>query len=110
GIDALIAIRAEFINARIIMLSTFRADVEIRRALEAGAQGFLLKTTPPSELVNAIRRVHAGSKCVGPDVASHLAEYLPDESLTAREAQVLQLPANGKRNRDVADELHISED
>src|SRR5437660_10120716 len=70
GIDAVVAIRAEFINARIVMLSTFQADVEIRRALEAGARGFLLKSMPPNELVAAIRQVHAGRKCMPPEVAS----------------------------------------
>lgn len=110
GTDVLIAIRAEFPNARIIMLSTFQGDVEIRRALEMGARGFLLKSIPPRDIVVAIRQVHAGKKCVPPDVASHLAEYMIEDSLTAREVQILQLVAAGNRNRDVADALSISED
>jgi DNA-binding NarL/FixJ family response regulator len=110
GTDALMAIRAEFINARVIMLSTFQGDVEIRRALQAGARGFLLKSLPPREIVAAIRQVHAGKKCVPPDVAAHLAEYFVEDSLTAREVEILQLVATGSRNRDVADALTISED
>jgi DNA-binding NarL/FixJ family response regulator len=110
GIDALIAIRAEFVNARVIMLSTFQGDVEIQRALAAGARGFLLKTVPPSQLVSSIRQVHSGKKCVPPDVASHLAEYLAEDMLTSREIEILQLIARGNRNRDVAEALSISED
>ena len=110
GIDALIAICAEFPAARVIMLSTFQGDVEVQRSLEAGARGFLLKSMQPSELVAAIRKVHAGKKCVPPDVAANLAEYLADDALTAREIEVLQLVAAGNRNRDVATRLSISED
>lgn len=110
GIDALIAIRAEFVNARIIMLSTFQGDVEIQRALEAGARGFLLKNLPNKELVASIRQVHAGKKCVPPAVAAHLAEYLGDDDLTAREVEVLQLISAGNSNRDIADLLTITED
>src|SRR2546428_557189 len=110
GIDALIAIRAEFVNARVIMLSTFQGDVEIQRALVAGARGFLLKTVPPSELVAAIRQTHAGKKCVPSEVASSLAEYLAEDTLTAREIEILGYIAAGNRNRDVADALSITED
>jgi DNA-binding NarL/FixJ family response regulator len=110
GIDALIAIRAEFVNARVIMLSTFQGDVEIQRALAAGARGFLLKTIPPTQLVAAIRQVHAGRKCVPPDVASHLAEFLAEDMLTSREIDILRLVAQGNRNRDVAEALSITED
>src|SRR5262245_56021759 len=110
GIDALIAIRTEFVNARVIMLSTAQGDVEIQRAIEAGARGFLLKSMPPKEIVAAIRQVHAGKKCVPPEVAAHLAEYLADEALTAREIEILRLIAAGNRNRDVANVLSISED
>lgn len=109
GIDALIAIRAEFVNARIIMLSTFQGDAEIQRALEAGARGFLLKNMPNRELVSAIRQVHAGRKCVPPEVAAYLAEYLTDDDLTPREVQVLQLMTAGNGNRDIADQLSITE-
>jgi DNA-binding NarL/FixJ family response regulator len=110
GIDALIAIRSEFVNARVIMLSTAQGDVEIQRAIEAGARGFLLKTMPPKDIVAAIRQVHAGKRCVPPEVASHLAEFLAEDALTAREVEILRLIAKGNRNRDVADCLSISED
>src|ERR1700722_5510753 len=110
GIDAMIAIRAEFPEARIIMLTTFEGDVEIQRALEAGARGYLLKNMPPSELVQVIRQVHAGKKRVPPEVASHLAEHMSDEPLTAREVEVLRKVAGGNRNRDIAELLFISEE
>jgi DNA-binding NarL/FixJ family response regulator len=110
GIDAMIAIRAEFPEARIIMLTTFEGDVEIQRALEAGARGYLLKNMPPSQLVEVIRQVHAGKKRVPPEVAAHLAEHMSDEDLTPREVEVLQKVAGGNRNRDIADLLFISEE
>jgi DNA-binding NarL/FixJ family response regulator len=110
GIAALLTIRAEFPNARIIMLSTFRGDADIQRALAAGARGFLLKTMPPNELVAGIRQVHAGRKYVPADVAVQLANYFAEDTLTPREVEVLRLIAAGSRNRDVADALSISED
>ena len=110
GIDAMIAIRAEFGGARIIMLTTFEGDVEIQRALEAGARGYLLKSMPPSELVDVIRQVHAGKKSVPAEVAAHLAEHMSDEDLTAREVEVLRQVAGGNRNRDIAELLFISEE
>jgi len=110
GIDAMIAIRAEFPDARIIMLTTFEGDVEIQRALEAGARGYLLKNMPPSEIVQAIRQVHAGKKRVPPEVASQLAEHMASESLTAREVDVLKQLAGGNRNRDIGELLGISEE
>src|SRR5438477_3079916 len=90
GIDAMIAIRAEFPEARIIMLTTFEGDVEIQRALGAGARGYLLKNMPPSELVQTIREVHAGKKRIPAELAAQLAEHASDDNLTAREAEVLQ--------------------
>jgi DNA-binding NarL/FixJ family response regulator len=110
GIDALIAIRAEFPDARILMLTTFEGDVEVQRALEAGARGYLLKTMPPGELAQAIRQVHAGKKRVPPEVAERLAEHMGSEKLTQREVEVLERVAGGNRNRDIADLLLISEE
>lgn len=110
GIDTLIAIRAEFPEARVIMLTTFEGDVEIQRALQAGARGYMLKNMPPSELLDVIRQVHAGKKRIPPEIASHLAEHLSDETLTEREVQVLREVANGNRNRNIAENLFISEE
>jgi DNA-binding NarL/FixJ family response regulator len=110
GIDAMIAIRSEFPDARIIMLTTFEGDVEIQRALQAGARGYLLKNMPPGELVDVIRQVHAGKKRIPPAVAAQLAEHMSDEDLTAREVEVLQHVAGGNRNRDIAERLFISEE
>jgi DNA-binding NarL/FixJ family response regulator len=110
GIDVLIAIRSEFANARIIMLTTFEGDVEIQRALQAGARGYLLKNMPPSEILDMIRQVHSGKKRVPPKVAAHLAEHLSDEELTPREVEVLRQVAEGNRNRDIAEMLFISEE
>jgi DNA-binding NarL/FixJ family response regulator len=110
GIDAMIAIRTEFTDARIIMLTTFEGDVEIHRAMEAGARGYMLKSMPPGDLVDVIRQVHAGKKRVPAAVASHLAEHLSDEALTVREIDVLRHIAGGNRNRDIAERLYISEE
>ncbi len=110
GIDAMIAIRTEFAEARIIMLTTFEGDVEIQRALEAGARGYMLKSMPPRDLVEVIRQVHAGKKRVPAEVAAHLAEHFSDESLTPREIDVLRHVAGGNRNRDIAERLFISEE
>ncbi len=110
GIDAMIAIRSEFPDARIIMLTTFEGDVEIRRALEAGARGYMLKSMPPQDLIEGIREVHAGKKRISPEIGSHLAEHMSDEGLTAREVEVLQQIAGGNRNQDIAQRLFISEE
>lgn len=110
GIDTLIAIRTEFPDARIIMLTTFEGDVEIHRALQAGARGYLLKNMPPSELLDVIRQVHAGKKRIPPQIASQLAEHLSDETLTLREIEVLRAVAGGNKNRDIATKLFISEE
>ena len=110
GIDSLIAIRMEFADARVVMLTTFEGDVEIQRALEAGARGYMLKNMPPKDLVDVIRQVHAGKKRVPPEVAAHLVEHLSDEALTTREIDVLRHVAGGNRNRDIAERLFISEE
>ena len=110
GIDAMIAIRHEFPEARIIMLTTFEGDVEIHRALQAGARAYLLKNMPPNEIVDVIRQVRAGKKRVPPEIAAQLAEHMSDEALTAREVEVLTKVAGGNRNRDIADLLFISEE
>jgi DNA-binding NarL/FixJ family response regulator len=110
GIDVLIAIRAEFSNARVIMLTTFEGDVEVQRALEAGARGYMLKSMPPKDIVDAIRQVHAGKKRIPPEIAAHLAEHYSDESLSEREIEVLRHVAGGNRNREIAELLFISEE
>lgn len=110
GIDAMKAIRAEFPEARIIMLTTFEGDVEIQRALEAGARGYVLKSMPPKELVEVIRQVHAGKKRIPAQLAAQLAEHMSDDELTAREIEVLGQIAGGNRNRDIAERLFITEE
>ena len=110
GIDTLIALRSEFPDARIIMLTTFEGDVEIQRALQAGARGYLLKNMPPSELLDVIRQVHAGKKRIPAAIASQLAEHLSSETLTEREVEVLREVAGGNKNRDIANRLFISEE
>jgi len=110
GIDAMTAIRTEFPEARIIMLTTFEGDVEIQRALDAGARGYMIKSMPPRDLLEVIRQVHAGKKRVPPQVAAYLAEHYSDESLTPREISVLRHVAGGNRNRDIAERLAISEE
>jgi DNA-binding NarL/FixJ family response regulator len=110
GIDAMMAIRAEFGEARIIILTTFEGDVEIQRALEAGARGYVLKNMPPSQLVEVIRHVHAGKKRVPAEVANQLAVHMGDEELTGREIEVLHQVASGNRNKDIADLLFIAEE
>ena len=110
GIDAMIGIRNDFPDARIVMLTTFEGDVEIKRALAAGARGYILKSMPPRELVEVVRQVHAGKKRIPPEIAAQLAEHVSDEPLTERECDVLQHVAGGNRNRDIADLLSISEE
>jgi DNA-binding NarL/FixJ family response regulator len=110
GIDAMVAIRTEFADARVIMLTTFEGDVEIHRALEAGARGYMLKSMPRKQLVEMIRKVHTGKKQVPPEVAARLVEYLGDETLSEREVEVLRKIAGGNRNSDIAELLFISEE
>ena len=110
GVDTIVAIRAEFPDARIIMLTTFEGDVEIQRALEAGARGYMLKSMPPKDLVEGIRQVHAGKKRIPSQLAAQLAEHMSDEALTSREIEVLRQIAEGNRNRDIGDKLFITEE
>jgi DNA-binding NarL/FixJ family response regulator len=109
GIDAMIAIKAEFPNARIIMLTTFEGDVEVQRALAAGASGYLLKNIPSSELLHAVRQVHAGKKHIPQELAAQLVEHMGDQNLSTRELEVLRRVAQGNRNRDIGELLCISE-
>jgi len=110
GIDAMIGILTQSPEARIIILTTFEGDVEIRRALEAGACNYVLKSMPPKELVEVIRQVYEGKKRIPPEIAAHLAEHYSDEALTGREIEVLQHVAGGNRNRDIAKRLFITEE
>ena len=109
GTDVLIAIRGEFPQARIIMLTSSDGDGEIQRAMRAGACGYLLKNMPREELLSVIRSVHAGKRHVPPQVAARLAEHLGDDDLTTRELEVLRLIRDGYRNKQIADQLAIAE-
>lgn len=109
GIDALIGIRGEFPQTRIIMLTTLDCDGEIQRALRAGASAYILKSMPTHELLDVIRSVYGGKRHVSPEVAIRLAEHLCDEDLTTREMEVLRLIRDGFRNKQIADELAIAE-
>ena len=109
GTDTLIAIRGEFPQARIMMLTTSDSDGSIQRALRAGASAYILKSMPKNELLNVIRSVHAGRRHIPPDVAARLAEHFGDDDLTARELEVLRLIRDGYRNKQIADQLSISE-
>lgn len=110
GIEAMRAIRAEFPEARIIVLTTFEGDVEIQRALEAGARAYILKNMAPKQLLEVIEEVYAGKKRIPSQVAAHLAEHVTDESLTPREIEVLTQLASGNRNREIAEGLLITEE
>jgi DNA-binding NarL/FixJ family response regulator len=110
GIDAMIAIRAEFPDAKVIILTTFEGDVEAKRALQSGARGYMLKTSPPKDLAETIRQVHAGKRRIPPEIASNLAEHVSDESLSEREIEVLRQVANGNGNREIGKILFISEE
>ena len=109
GIDAMITILSASPQARVIMVTSSEGDVEMERALAGGAKGYILKSMPPREVLDAIRKVHAGKKAIPPEIAAQLADHMSDEALTAREIEVLQQVAEGNRNRDIADRLFISE-
>lgn len=110
GIDSMLAIRREFPDARIIVLTTYTGDAQILRALKAGAQAYLIKSVLRRELLDTIRAVHSGHKRIPPEVATQLAEHAADDPLTSREIQVLQLIASGKANKVVASDLSIAEE
>jgi DNA-binding NarL/FixJ family response regulator len=110
GIDAMGAIRAEFPDARIIVLTTYSGDVQVIRALKAGARAYLLKGLLRKELLETIRAVHAGQKRVPPEIASEIAEHATDDALTSREIDVLRLIAGGNANKEIAAQLSITEE
>jgi len=110
GLDALIAIRNEFPDARVIVLTTYAGDTQILRALKAGAQAYLLKNTLHEELLQTIRAVHAGKKTLSPEVSYQIAEHATDDTLTPAEISVLRLIAAGNANKQIADQLSITEE
>jgi DNA-binding NarL/FixJ family response regulator len=110
GIEAIIGIRSEFPNARIIVLTTYAGDVQVLRALKAGARGYVLKGHVRKELLDTIRAVHAGQKRIPPEVAAELAEHAAEDELSSREMDVLRLIATGNANKEIAAQLSIAED
>jgi DNA-binding NarL/FixJ family response regulator len=110
GLDAIIAIRGEFPEARIIVLTTYAGDVQALRALKAGARAYLLKDSLHKELLDTIRAVHVGKKSMSPEVTFQLAEHATDDALTPAEVRVLRLIADGNANKEIAAQLSTSED
>jgi DNA-binding NarL/FixJ family response regulator len=110
GVDAMIAIRGEFPGARIIVLTTYKGDVQVLRALKAGARAYLLKGLLRKELLETIRQVHAGQKRMPPEVATELAEHATDDALSLREIEVLRLVSGGNANKEIAAQLSITEE
>ena len=110
GIEIIIGIRTEFPDARVIILTSFQRDVEIQRALKAGACGYLLKSMPPEQMLDVIRQVHSGKKSIPREVAAGIAEHLSDDNLSEREVEVLRHVAAGNRNREIGDRLFIAEE
>jgi len=110
GLDAIIAIRGEFPEARIIVLTTYAGDVQALRALKAGARAYLLKDSLHKELLDTIRAVHLGKKSMSPEVSFQLAEHVTDDALTPAEVRVLRLIADGNANKEIAAQLSTSED
>jgi DNA-binding NarL/FixJ family response regulator len=109
GLDAITAIRGEFPEARIIVLTTYSGDVQVLRALKAGARGYLMKDVLDRELLDAIRTVHAGRKSISAEISIELAEHATDDSLTPAEVRVLYLIAEGKANKEIAGRISTSE-
>ena len=110
GIDAMLAIRGEVPDARIIVLTTYVGDVQARRALQAGARAYLLKNSLHKELLETIRAVHAGRKNLSPEVSFELAEHVAEETLSPLEVRVLRLIADGNSNKEIAATLSATED
>ena len=110
GVDTVIAIRNEFPEAKIIVLTTYAGDVQIIRAIKAGAHAYLLKNTLHKELLDTIRAVHAGKKALSPEVSYEIATHAIDETLTPAEISVLRLIAAGNANKQIADQLSITEE
>jgi DNA-binding NarL/FixJ family response regulator len=110
GLDAVIAIRGEFPEAKIIVLTTYTGDVQVLRALKAGARAYLLKNLLHRELLETIRGVHAGRKALSPEASFELAEHVMDDPLTPIEVAILRLIADGNANKQIADQLSITED
>ena len=110
GLDALIAIRDEAPEARIVMLSTYTGDAQVQRAIKAGARGYLLKSSLHEELLQTIRAVHAGRKAISAEASYELAEHATDDALTAAEIRVLRLIAAGNANKEIAEQLSLSEE
>jgi len=110
GLDAMIAIRGEFADARIIVLTTYAGDVQARRALQAGARAYLLKNSLHKELLDTIRAVHAGRKNLSPEVSFDLAEHAAEDALSPLEVRVLRLIAEGNSNKEIAARLSVTED
>jgi DNA-binding NarL/FixJ family response regulator len=110
GLDAIIAIRGEFVDAKIIVLTTYSGDVQVLRALKAGARAYLLKNTLHKNLLDTIRVVHSGKKALSPEASFELAEHATDDALTPAEVEVLRLIAAGNANKQIADLLSITEE
>ena len=110
GFDAMVAIRGEFPDAKIVVLTTYMGDIQILRAMKAGAKGYLLKTTFHKELIETIRAVHAGKKALSPEASYEIAEHATDDALTPAEIAVLRLIAAGNANKQIADQLSITEE
>src|SRR5882757_2117635 len=110
GIETIIGIRSEFPNARIIVLTTYTGDVQVLRALKAGARGYISKGHVRKELLDTIRAVHAGQKRIPPEVAAELAEHCAEDDLSSREIDVLRLIAAGNANKEIAGQLRVAED
>ena len=110
GLDAIVAIRGEFPEARIVVLTTYTGDVQVLRALKAGARAYLLKNLWHKELLETIRAVHAGKKTLSPEISYQLAEHATDDALTPAEIAVLRLIAAGNANKQIADQLSITEE